>query len=312
MPVNRDTTDMLDRYNNKRHQLWVDHNQSPEWRLANDHKLVLPNPIGIIDEDVYGTKKGPTYEFDYNPWYIHLTTFKDKYNDKSKFHLIIFWRTIAMNIGPFDDPVLERVVRDNPEYWFVVTRKNEEDIFNFFKENEEMTDHTLEFPMVPVADGADGYMDVKSIFQDMGVDKTEKARSGKIMSLRVYLTDKGREDILIENGLNPLLSEKIIVFGEENKIFWFKNYSFIGRADNDGMEKLKKYLFGAWTTEEYINSKNDDDKLQMLRPFSLRARDNKELNDDVKKLIGKFGGKKKKKTIRKNRKRKRNRKTKRK
>ena len=79
--------------------------------------------------------------------------------------------------------------------------------------------------MVPVADGADGYMDVKSIFQDMGVDKNEEARSGKIMSLRVYLTAKGSGDILIENDLNPLLSEKIIVFGEENKIFWFKNYS---------------------------------------------------------------------------------------
>ena len=73
--IDRDARDMLNRYNNKRRQLWEDHNHNPEWKQANDHKLLLPLDPFSNDTGRLKAKKGDTYEFDVNPWYIHFTPF---------------------------------------------------------------------------------------------------------------------------------------------------------------------------------------------------------------------------------------------
>ncbi len=317
--IDIDARDMLNRYNNKRLQLWEDHNHNPEWKEANDHKLVIPlAPFSNENTGRLKVKKGDTYEFDLNPWYIHFTPFTQN-NTGFKFFLLTFRMSSAVMISlDWNNPEFERSTHF-PECWFIFPSENikEESILSFLKEMEGFTDEIVDFPMIPVGHGAQhGHMMVDDLFEGMGIE-TRDGRQGVIMSLRTYLQNEEAsiaKDALFSYDNNPLMFEKIIVFDKEDNrtnignvgmVFWLKNYSYIGTTGNETTENVIKLLYGSTTTKESINLQPRSVRHSILTALDKPLDDGRQLDSDVKGYIGQFGGKKKRRSLKNKRKTKR-------
>ena len=324
--IDRDARDMLNRYNNKRRQLWEEHNHNPEWKQANDHKLVLPLAPFSNNTGRLKVKKGDTYEFDLNPWYVHFTPFTQN-NTGFKFFLLTFRMSPAVMInGDWNNPEFERSATF-PQCWLIFPSENieEESIISFIEEMEGMSDENVDFPMIPVGNGGEhGHMMVDDLFEGMGIDETRDGRRGEIMTLRTYLQIEEAyvsrradrtiaKDALFSYDNNPLMFEKIIVFDKEDRtnignvgmVFWLKNYSYIGTTGNETTENVIKLLYGSTTTKETINRQPRTVRHSILTALDKKLGDGRQLDSDVKGYIGQFGGKKKKRSLKKNKKSKR-------
>ena len=137
----------------------------------------------------------------------------------------------------------------------------------------------------------------------MGIDETRDGRRGEIMTLRTYLQNEQAsiaKDALFYYNNNPLMSEKIIVYAisnNTNMIFWLKNYSYIGTKGKETTENVIKLLYGSTTTKQSINRQPPFVRHSILKGLDKKLDDGRQLNSDVKDYMSQFGGKNKRRTL---------------
>ena len=307
--INRDVTNMLNRYNNHRIEVWNEANiLDGDWSDNVNHNLELDglpdyfmNDAIVSNESEYGPEKMYTLQFDLNPWYIHFSGLRWPGFERCSCYLFIFW-----HYRVYPDHPEEKVVSSRPYgSWIIKNPKtffgdilSENMIIQNLLEAEAIYDDGVNFPMIPVASPEydPGYGE---IFAFLGIDENApNAAKGRIVSLREYLTFGGFPDneILTLGSGNPLLNEDMILFRTplfmERLGFWLKNSLFVNFIRRGGRQRLKEYLYGVTTAEKTINHHN----------LSV---DDTRLDQDVLGLIKEYGGKKKRKSLKKNKKNKR-------
>jgi hypothetical protein len=189
----------------------------------------------------------------------------------------------------------------------------------------------------------DAYDDVEAHFgvEELG---DYAGKPGDILKLKDYLVENGEEDLVKRVSENeneyykvPLLEEYIMIFDDDedkteyyfssprpgslteagvpnsrvgykeaNKcMFWLRDNSYIGRHGRDTIDKIVKDIKKKLTLKTQMDNRDDDFRNSVNDALSKTTETGESLPPEMKDLIMGFGGKKKRKSLKKKRKTKR-------